>query len=96
MTIDLKALTKPYKHRNPYTAALQYDGSQEMAEAIEERCEKSYCLWDEAGLFCGLRAMPYYAVDEGQLDYVGEGDYLVWDGHAYSLYDKRDFESKFV
>jgi hypothetical protein len=97
MSINLQSQARIYKPRNGYIAAIQYDGSQEMAEALEERCNgNTYCIWDEEGLFCGLKAMPYYGRWAGDHVYVSAGDLLVWDGLNYILYDKADFETKFI
>lgn len=97
MTNILSQATKKYKPIILNIEAIQYDGSQEMAEALQAKCDgNTYCLWDEAGLFCGLRAMPYYDMSAGGNVYVSEGDYLVWNGSNYLLYDKADFELKFI
>lgn len=73
--------------------AIKYDGSLEMAVAIDEYCKYSYCCWDKGENFCGL----YAKIKEGSVAVlVNEGDYLVKQKDGwYKLVTKRKFEDKF-
>lgn len=83
--------THNYKPKQNIIRAVRYDGSFEMAKAIEECCDRSYIEWDEGGQFCGLRAFP----ENHASSYVDDNDYLVENDDGYVLVSREEFEDKF-
>jgi len=91
----LGAKTHTYRPKQNYLNAIRYDGSLQMAIAIEECCSHSYIDWDEGENFCGLRAFTEWGIDNSKSQSVNEGDYLVRVGKRYVLFCQEDFEKEY-
>lgn len=91
----LNAETHSYRPKQNYINAVRYDGSLEMAIAVEECCPYSYIEWDERENFCGLRAFTEWGIENSKSEFVNEGDYLVREGKRYVLIRQEDFEKEY-
>lgn len=91
----LGAETHTYRPKQNYLNAIRYDGSLQMAIAIEQCCPYSYIEWDEGEKFCGLRAFTKWGIENSKSQLVNEGDYLVRVGKRYILFCQEDFEKEY-
>jgi hypothetical protein len=82
---------KYYKPKFHLSEALQYDGSLEMAQEIENLCPYCYVEWDEADVFCGLYSFQF----DSTPSYVKEGTYFLKEKGSLELVDKKTFESRY-
>ena len=83
---------KDYRRKPLKIKAIRYDGTKEMAEAVEDYCKYSWVEYDEAGLFNGLYAFTTWGKFNSSSDYVGKGDYLIDRDGWLMLVREDDFE----
>lgn len=90
---DLTIVVLPYRRKRADIKAIIYDGSEEMANALEAEFEGVYCDYDEAGVFTGLRGFTEWGYDNSTSECVKDLDYLIVHKLSLTLMDKQDFEA---
>ena len=74
--------------------AFQYDGSEQMAQYIQDNCEYSWMDY-EHGRFAGLNGFTKWGLLNNTSCYVMEGDYLIKKGNFFRVVAKEEFENEF-
>ena len=85
-----------YTPKQKSIEAIQYDGTRDMAVAIEESCTKSWVEYDDGNNFCGLRAFTEFGIENCESQYVSKGDYLMLHPEGYYvLIPEYEFEEMY-
>lgn len=86
---------RQYQTKRKKVLAIQYDGTMEMAMAIESLDSYPYVDWDEAEHFCGLRVLSEEDIISETRSYADSGDYIVKLDGDWIRIAKEDFENRY-
>lgn len=93
--ISARKKMKTYNRKPKQIKAIQYDGSEEMAEEIEDRSNGECCIeYDEGLTFNGFRAKTKWGKENYKSQYVQEGDYITFENDEWTLVEQQQLKEQ--